>query len=203
MADVSRIIYNPGIGNINLDLPEIAEFADWLPQDVRNDAKSDGGAYESSFRHSFDTVGLSLPFFPDPDFVDEFRSFWSWAKKGNTFTFIVDKTADGVNTTTTAPASAAQDIVSVVSNTGISVGQRLLLRNKTDFTDEIKVVESINVLDIKFDPNLFFPLNTGDIVRSPGFFTDMRIDPRTSGFPIIQEHGQAWTLRLNMVQEVN
>lgn len=203
MSDVSRIIYDPGGGNINLDLPEIAEFADWVPQDVRNDAKSDGGAYESSFRHSFDTLALSLPFFPDPDFVDLFRSFWSFAKKGNTFTFIVDKTDDDVNTTTTATAAAGQADVDVASVAGISNGDKLLLRSPINFTDEVLTVQSIASLVITFETDLQFDLASGDVVRSPGYFTNMRIAPRTPGFPIVQEHGQAWSLRLNMVEEVN
>ena len=202
MGDVSRIIYDPGTGNINLDFPEIAEFADWVPQDVRNDAKSDGGVYESSFRHSYDALDFSLPNFPQEAFVEKFRSFWSFAKKGNTFTFLVDKTADDVNTTATAAAAAGQKDVVVSSVAGISPGDKLLLRSLGNFTDEVLTVDSIATLTITFLEDLQFPLAISDVVRSPGYFTNMRISPNMKAFPIVQEQANAWTLRMQMVEDI-
>ncbi len=169
---LGRIVYDPGGGSRNIDLPE--ELTRYEERRVVKRAlnRSEGGVVLVQFQHFFDEVEIEIRRMQhNVAFMDAIEAFWAWAGKGGTFAF-ADDSANMILTTLDGAAAANQAVVPVTATTGFGIGKLVTLESANDGWQRERA-EMLSVLGgVSFTAvsNLVHAYKVGDIVRSNRYF---------------------------------
>ena len=125
-----RITYN----SKNIDLPKLPRESSFqvLPQLVRTVNTGMSGITDTITFPRVDVQVICQWRLTDGDVRWELENFWNWAQQGLAWTFAIDS-AKTVSTVLTGAEAAGQGDVDVDSVTGITVGQRYVMKDGPNY----------------------------------------------------------------------
>lgn len=183
-----RIIWNAN----NLDFPEplLSDFVA-KPHSSRVLSHSDGNVASVALKSLYWEGRILLDKFTDAQFEADLHAWFSWAVQGKQYAIARDS-ADVVNTTLTAAATAGDSALVVVSNAGLVVGNRYLLRNIATREEEIVRIFAFGGPNITTYAGIKYSHPIGAILRTIHYLP--KVVSLDDDFPVVENLSLTWSL---------
>jgi hypothetical protein len=161
-----QIVWNSNV----LSFPGPLTGYRWLRKCDRQMDVSSGRVSAVAVRSSYDEVRAQLENFEDQQFAVDLEAWFSWARRGNQYSFALDS-ADVVDLALNGAAAAGQKDIPLANTSSVVVGRRYRLREVAGDEEEVIQVASIttNVKAVAQN-NLKYGYLTGDVFRSLDYF---------------------------------
>jgi len=154
-----RITYNGQ--NIDLNIAPDSLKVNFTQE--RKQARAKSGAYEQINLYGIEKVEFDACF-PDAVYYS-LIAWWSWARKGKTFSFAFNSAETG-NTTLDGSAAAAQKTIPLTATAAFSAGDVCLIASDDDDEFEVVVIDSVSAgVSVTAESNLVYGYASGDSFR--------------------------------------
>ena len=192
----TRLTYNSvNIDGITVDTPGIEVSI----AHQKKSHRSGSGKIETISRYCLTNISFN-GFFSEPTY-DSLLSWYSWAKSGQEFSFALDS-GDTFSTTVDDDADAGQKVIPLTATSGLTVGDRCLLKTVTSDNIDVVEIDSISagvsvtaVSNLAYDyvatdlfnhfdywpalvlkPSIFKPTRVGILDTTSSFYFSYRFD---------------------------
>jgi len=169
-----RLVYDPGTGSINVDLPEeLDQIED--PGGGRNRGGRRNDTQRGVVTYQFEKFywllhPMIMRMNRNQTVEDALEAFWAHAGKGKKFDVLLDRTKN-IDTTLDGAAAAGQKVVPVADTSGMIPGSRIWLINVLQQHMEPVTIDTVSpAISFNTVNNLVFAYVSGDVARSEDYY---------------------------------